>query len=74
MTEHLRDTRLGGDTPIANHYNQTGHSSENMLFQIKHVLLTDPEDDRSTPRRRECGKQLIYQLHSLKPLGLNVFG
>ena len=74
MTEHIRDTQLNRDTPVANHYNQTSHSTENMLFQIIHILPTDAEDDRSMPRRRECEKYWIYQLHSLKPLGLNVFG
>ena len=73
MTEHLRDTRLNRDTSVANHYNQTGDSSENMLFQIIHILPSDPEDDRCTPRHRECEKYWIYQLHSLKPLGLIVF-
>ena len=51
-----------------------GHSSENMLFKILHILPTLPVDDRSTPRLRKKEKYWIYQLHSLKLLGLNGFG
>ena len=61
MTEHLRDTRLNTDIPVAYHYN-SGHPSENMLFQILHILPTHPVDDRSTPRRIKCEKYWIYQL------------
>ena len=32
ITEHQRDTHLIRDTPVANHYNESGHLSENMLF------------------------------------------
>ena len=74
MAEHMRDTRLKRDTPVATHYNEIGHSFENMLFQIIQIIPTDPEDEKSTPRRRSCEKYWIYQLHTLKPLGLNVFG
>ena len=74
MAEHMRDTGLKRDTPVATHYNEIGNSFENMLFQIIQIIPTDPEDEKSTPRRRSCEKYWIYQLHMLKPLGLNVFG
>ena len=74
MAEHVRDTRVKRETPVSIHFNEPDHSSENMVFQIIHILPTDPEDDRSTIRRRQCEKYWIYQLHSLRPLGINVFG
>ena len=74
MAEHMRDTWLKRDKPVATHYNEIGHSFENMLFEIIQIILTGPEDEKSTPRRRSCEKYWIYQLHMLKPLGLNVFG
>ena len=54
--------------------NEIDHLFENMIFQIIQILPTDPEDDRSTTRRSICERYWIYQLHSLKPFGLNVFG
>ena len=38
------------------------------------ILPTDPEDDRSTIRRRQCERYWIYQLHSLKPFAIIEFG
>ena len=74
MAEHVRDTRVKRETPVSIHFNEPDHSFENMVFQIIHILPTDPEDDGSTIRRRQCEKYWIYQLHSLRPLGINVFG
>ena len=52
MAEHIRDTRVKRETPVSIHFNEPGHSFENMIFQIIQMLPTDPEDDRSTTRRR----------------------
>ena len=74
MTENARNTRLNRDIPIVDHYDKAGHSLENKLFQIIHILSTHPVDGRSMPKCRKCKKYCIYQLRSLKLLGLNVFG
>ena len=77
MAEHERDTRVKRETPVSIHFNESGHSFENMIFQILQIqiiLSTGPEDNRSTTRRQICERYWIYQLHSLKPLGLNMFG
>ena len=47
MTENPRNTRLNTDIPIADHYDKAGHSLENMLFQIIHILPTYPVDGKS---------------------------
>ena len=74
MAEHIWDTRVKRETPVSIHLNEVDHLFENMIFQIIQILPTDPEDDRSTTRRSICERYWIYQLHSLKPFGLNVFG
>ena len=74
MAEHVRDTRVKRETPVSIHFNEPDHLFENMIFQIIQILPTDPEDDRSTTKRRQCERYWIYQLHSLEPLGINVFG
>ena len=77
MAEHVRDTHVKRDTSVSIHFihfNEPDHSFENMIFQIIQIFPTDPEDDRSTIRRCQCERYWIYQLHSLKPLGINVFG
>ena len=47
MAEHIRSTCVNRDMPVVSHFNETGKL---------YILLTDPEDDRSTYRRRECEK------------------
>ena len=74
MAKHTWDTWVKRDTPVSIHFNLPGHTAENMLFQIIHILLSNPESDTSTVKRREREKYWIYQLHTLKPLGLKVFG
>ena len=73
MTEHLWDTCLNRDIPVANHYDEFSHSSENMLYQIIHIHLTHAVDDRSMPKHRKYKKYWTYQLLWLLLLGLNVF-
>ena len=74
MAEHIRDTRVKRETAVSIHFNEPGHSFENMIFQIIQILPTHPEDDRSTTKHPICERYWIYQLHPVKPLGLNVFG
>ena len=74
MAEHQRDTRNKRDTPMANHFNFTNHSIRNMRFQIIEILLSDPESEQSTVTRKTRELHWIYQLHTLRPVGINVHG
>ena len=72
MGEYIQDTRVKRETPVSIHSNEPDHSFVNMIFQIIQILPTYPEDDSATTRHSICVRYWIYQLHSLKPLGLNV--
>ena len=74
MTEHQRDTRNKRDTPVANHFNLTNHSIRNMRFQIIEILPLDPESEQSTVTRKTRELHWIYQLHTLRPVRINVHG
>ena len=74
MTEHQRDTRNHRDTPVANHFNLNNHSPQHMKFQIIEILASDPDSETSTVVRRKKELHWIYQLHTLRPVGINVQG
>ncbi|MCG8031445.1 MAG: GIY-YIG nuclease family protein [Candidatus Thiodiazotropha taylori] len=74
MTEHQRDTRKKRDTPVANHFNRPDHTLEHMRFQIIDILSSDPDDPKSTNPRKIKELYWIYQLHTLRPVGINVLG
>ena len=74
MTEHRRDILKKRDTPVALHFNLYNHSPDNMRFQIIEILKTDPDSDKSTDIRRKKELHWIYQLHTLRPVGINVQG
>ena len=74
MTEHHRDTQNKRDTPVANHFNLTNHFIRNMRFQFTEIQPSDPESEQSTVTRKTRELHWIYQLHTLRPVGINVHG
>ena len=59
------DTR-SGDKPVANHFNQTGHTIHNILVKGPWLLFTDSVNDR-----QDMESHLIDKLGSRKPGGMN---
>ena len=67
--EHLYNIKKHHDTPVAQHFNHTNHSADNLRCEIIEALKTDPEDSDSRLSRET---HWIHQLQTLHPNGMNV--
>ena len=69
--EHLADIKHNRDTPVAKHFNTVGHFHNHLITLIIEYLNLDLNIDNTTRIRRSRESFWIYQLRTLKPLGLN---
>ena len=69
--EHLADIKHNRDTPVAKHFNTEGHSHNHLNTLIIEYFNLDLNIDNTTRIRRSRESFWIYQLRTLKPLGLN---
>ncbi len=71
LKEHLADIKYARDTPVAYHFNSTGHNLHHVGIQVIDLLSGDVNKFTTTTLRREKETYWIYQLRTLKPLGIN---
>ncbi|WP_419627796.1 GIY-YIG nuclease family protein, partial [Thiolapillus sp.] len=64
--EHLADIKHHRDKPVANHFNQAGHSIHNIRVKGLWLLFTDNASDR-----KDMESHLIDKLGSRRPGGIN---
>ena len=64
--EHLADIKHHRDKPVANHFNQAGHSIHTIRVKGLWLLFTDKASDR-----KEMESHLIDKLGSRRPGGIN---
>ena len=64
--EHLADIKHHRDKPVANHFNQAGHSIHNVSVNGLQLLFTDNTSDS-----KDMESHLIDKLGRKKPSGMN---
>ncbi|KAL9983865.1 hypothetical protein ACROYT_G006108 [Oculina patagonica] len=64
--EHLRSITTQSDTPVAEHFNLPGHSTNDMLVSVLCAGLTD------TMEKKRLEAKLIFRYKTLRPRGLNL--
>ena len=64
--EHLVDIKHRRDKPVANLFNQTGHTIHNIRIKGLWLLFTDGVNDR-----KDMESHLIDKLGRRKPAGMN---
>uniref|UniRef100_A0A0L8FN69 GIY-YIG domain-containing protein n=1 Tax=Octopus bimaculoides TaxID=37653 RepID=A0A0L8FN69_OCTBM len=65
FTEHLRDVRLGSDSPVGRYFQLANHSPSNI--SVFGLAL----HHGSTPSRLHLEQRYIFNLNSSFPFGLN---
>ena len=72
IAEHLYDIRRKNDTPVAHHFNQANHSSDNLRCEILEALKGNPETIEEETIRKTREIHWIHQLQTKHPNGMNM--
>jgi len=70
IKEHRADIKHNRNTPVAIHFNKSGHSIHDFSVQIIEHINKEPEQSLRLRRNRE--HFWIYNLQTVQPLGLNL--